>query len=199
MRTFFLLLIAGLLLLALSCSEPSHATPKPRAFPKVDYPERGYQSFDEGYCPLTFEYPLYAEVQRDTAFFEEAPPHPCWFDLYFPDFDGRLHCSYAPIGGEQSWERLKDDAFSLADWHNKKANYIDELRVDKGNGVSGMVFLIEGAAASPFQFYLTDSTRHFIRGAFYFNTEMRPDSMAPIYSFVQQDLLRLIETFEWAE
>lgn len=182
-----------------SCGDAPAPTPKPRAFPKVEYPEKAYQQFDEEYCAFTFEYPEYAEVEQDQSFFDEAPPHPCWFDLYFKDFDGRLYCSYAPIENQADWEDLRSDAFNLADWHNKKASYIDELLIQKDNNVSGVLFLIEGHGASPAQFYLTDSTNHFLRASLYFNTEVRPDSMAPIYEFLETDLLRMIETFEWTE
>ena len=65
------------------------------------------------------------------------------------------------------------------------------------NNVSGIAFDIDGPSASPFQFFLTDSLHHFVRGALYFNTEVRADSIAPIVEFVEEDLLYLIETFEW--
>ena len=87
----------------------------------------------------------------------------------------------------------------MADWHNKKANYIDEMRIERAGNVSGFAFVIDGPAASPFQFYLTDSTQHFLRGALYFNTQARPDSMAPIYQFVEADILKMIETFRWTD
>lgn len=185
------------LLLLTGCGQDAVLAPKPRAYPKVDFPERAYRSFEEGYCGFTFQYPTYAVVRQDTTFFEEKPANDCWFDLYFPPFDGQAHFTYYPVGGDKTLEELQSDAFELVDWHKKKANYIDELRIQKENGVSGFAFVIEGPAASPFQFFLTDSTEHFLRGALYFNTQAKPDSMAPVYEFVQEDLLKVIETFEW--
>jgi gliding motility-associated lipoprotein GldD len=197
MKKSLALLFLGTVFMLQSCGNESISSPKPRAYPRVIYPEKAYQPFDKDYCNFTFEYPAYAVVQKDTAFFEEAPTHPCWFDIFYPDFDSRIYFTYYPIGGGKSFEELKTDAFELVDWHNKKANYIDELRIQKDNGVSGFAFIIEGPAASPFQFYLTDSTRHFVRGSLYFNTRVQTDSLAPIYDFVEEDLLRIIETFEW--
>lgn len=181
----------------LSCKDVSF-TPKPRAYPKVEYPEKAYRHFDMDYCNFTFEYPVYAEIQQDTTFFDEKLAGLCWFDIYIPSFDSRIHCSYYPIDVSKSLDALKADAFKLVGKHNKKANYIDELRIQK-LGVSGFAFDIQGPAASPFQFYLTDSTHHFFRGALYFNTQARPDSLAPIYTFVKEDIFKLIETFEWKE
>ena len=191
-------LLALIVFLSANCNEVPFS-PKPRGYPKVEYPEKGYQSFDKDFCSFTFEYPTYAEIVQDTSFFDEAPKDPCWFDVYIPAFDSRLHCSYSPIGPGSTFDELKTDVFEMVDWHNKKANYIDEVVIRKPNGVSGLAFIIEGPAATPFQFFLTDSTDHFMLGSLYFNTQARPDSLAPVYEFVKEDLLYMIETFEWTK
>jgi gliding motility-associated lipoprotein GldD len=194
-------LLLSLLLFLTSCGGDDTAlTPKPRGYPRVFYPEKAYRQFDTSFCRFTFEYPRYVEVQQDTAFLEERPLHPCWFDLYFPSFDSRIHFSYYDVGAYKSLEQLREDAFEMADWHNKRANYIEEIRIAKPEeNVYGFAFEIEGPAASSYQFYLTDSTRHFLRGALYFNTQAQPDSLAPITEFVREDIERLIETFRWVE
>lgn len=196
LRSVCLAMTIGILFSACQEIPPS---PKPRAYPRIMFPEKDFHQFDEDYCNFTFDYPAYAEVVQDTNFFEEAPMHPCWFDLYIPAFDCRLHCSYYPIGTDKSLDDLKRDAFELVDWHNKRANYIDEILIQKGNKVSGIAFDIDGPAASPFQFFLTDSTQHFMRASLYFNTQINPDSLAPAYTFVKEDLLNIIETFRWKE
>lgn len=180
-----------------ACGDAPALTLKPRAYPKVTYPEKTYQDFQESYCPFSFQYPTYARIVKDTAFFDEKPLNECWFDIYFTDFDGRLYCSYLPIASRDEFEKLQQDAFKLADKHNKKANYIDEIRIDTDQGISGFAFVIEGPAASPFQFFLTDSTDHFLRASLYFNTQVNPDSIAPVYSFIREDLLKMIESFQW--
>jgi len=183
-----------------ACGEDIPLTPKPRGYPKVHYPEKAYQSFDAGFCHFTFQYPVYAEIEQDTNFLNEAPVDPCWFDVYMPAFNSRIHCSYYPIGPYKSLDRLKQDAFEMADWHNKRANYIDEIRIERPEDeVYGFAFEIEGPAASSFQFYLTDSTDHFLRGALYFRAKAEPDSLAPITSFVKEDVRYLINTFQWTD
>lgn len=174
-------------------------TPKPRAYPKIDYPVKAYQVFDKDYCKFTFEYPQYAKIQQDTLFFDERPEDPCWFDIFLPSFDARIHCSYFPIGKENTFDQLNHDAFELADKHNLKADYIEDFIIKKPNGVSGIAFNLKGAVASPFQFILTDSTKHFLRGSLYFNTKARPDSLAPVVDFVKKDIMQMINTFEWAD
>ncbi|MEO1263903.1 MAG: hypothetical protein AAFZ15_34170 [Bacteroidota bacterium] len=188
------------LFLALGCDEPVF-TPKPRGYPKVVYPQKSYQSFDKNYCRFTFEYPTYAVIEKDTSFFDEKPADPCWFDIYYPDFNCRLHCSYSPIAGAASIDKLKTDAFNLTDWHNKKATYIEDRPFKKTNNVQGILFEVEGPVASQVQFLVTDTLEreHFLRCALYFNTKVQPDSLAPIYDFIRTDLDRMIGTFEWVE
>lgn len=194
--TFFL----ACLFLFASCEDPIY-TPKPRGYPKVVYPEKAYQKFDENYCAFTFEYPKYAVVEQDTTFFDEQPAHPCWFDISMPDFDAKLHCSYTPITPQTPIDKLRTDAFKMTEWHNKKATYIEDRPFRKPNNVQGILFDVEGPVASQVQFYVTDSLEqeHFLRCALYFYTQARPDSLAPIVDFVKVDLERMIATFEWNE
>jgi len=171
--------------------------PKPRTYPKVDVPKKEYRKFDSGYCAFTFQYPVYSEVIRDTLFFGERPIDDCWFDIYFEHFNGNIHCTYYPFDSEEEYKKLISDEFKMADKHQVRADYIDELKISKPDGTEGMIFEIEGAAASNLQFYLTDTKHHFLRGALYFKTQARPDSIAPIYQFVKEDIIKLIDSFEW--
>lgn len=197
MWTRFSHLIFPMLLLA--CQENNLNIPKPRAYPKIEFPEKKYISFDESYCHFTFERPAYTEIEQDTLFFNEKPVDPCWFNIYYPDFNCRIYCSYFPIDEKNPFSKLNKDAFNLAMEHNRKATYIDEVKFEKPNGVSGFVFNLEGPVATPFQFYMTDSTHHFLRGALYFDTQVRPDSLAPLYEFVKVDISHMINTFAWTE
>ena len=182
-----------------SCGDPI-MTPKPRGYPKVVYPEKGYQLFTGAYCDFSFEYPKYSVIQQDTTFFDDKPENPCWFNVVTEDFACRLHCSYAPITKEKPADRLKTDAFKMTDWHNKKASYIEEIPfLNAGKNVKGMLFEVEGPVASKLQFFLTDTAEqvHFFRGALYFYTQPNPDSLAPVYDFMKKDVMKMLETFEW--
>ncbi|MEM1319510.1 MAG: hypothetical protein AAGG75_04595 [Bacteroidota bacterium] len=194
--------LIGILCLCLglaACGPELVPVPKPRAYPRVLYPEKNYQSFEENYCAFHFEFPTYARVEQDTLFFDERPANACWFDLFIEEFDARIHCSYYPFDGSEAFEKLREDAFKMVQKHNIKASYIDEFPIQKSESVQGFAFNIEGPAASPFQFYLSDNQQHFLRGALYFNTQARPDSLAPIFNFVKADIMNMINTFEWKE
>lgn len=170
--------------------------PKPRSYPKIDFPERMYTSFDENYCSFNFDYPTYASIQKDKYFFDEKPIDECWFDIELRPFNGSLHCSYIPLNNRAHFDKMVNDAFTMVGKHNIKTDYRDEFPIEKGD-VSGMLFSLEGEVASKLQFYLTDSTSHFFRASLYFNSKVNSDSIAPIYDFVKQDVLKMIESFEW--
>lgn len=196
----FSLLVAILLSVAFSCSDEKVTAPKPHAYPRIEFPERHYEKFQREECPFTFQMPQYAEVIRQKDSFGDEPGNPCWFDLHIPIFDGNIHFSYYPITAENPLSGLINDAFRMAFEHNRKANYIEEIPVEAPvRDVHGMVFQMRGPVASSLQFYLTDSTDHFVRGALYFNTTIDVDSLAPVQEFVQEDIRLMIKSFQWLD
>ncbi|THH34931.1 gliding motility lipoprotein GldD [Neolewinella litorea] len=182
-----------------SCGDDVPPVPKPRSYPRVDYPERAYVPLAADYCRFTFERPSSTEVVQETTFFDEAPADPCWFDLRLdPALNGNIHFSYYPVTSYAQWEELRDEAFQLVGVHNQRASDIEEIVIHRDSAdVHGVAFDIAGPAASPFQFFLTDTTRHFLRGALYFDTQVNPDSLAPVIEYVKEDIYRIVETLEW--
>jgi gliding motility-associated lipoprotein GldD len=180
--------------LLLSCN--SVYTPRPRGYFKIDFPARQYQSFDQPGFPYTFEYPVYAKIARDTSFFDAAPENPYWINIEFPRFNAAIYISYKKIG-PNSFDRLKEDAFKMTFKHTYKASSIDYTVIETPNGVSGMFFDVGGNAATAKQFYVTDSTKNFLRGALYFDTAPNEDSLGIVNRFLQEDMKHLINTFRW--
>ena len=119
------------------------------------------------------------------------------FNIEFPDFKGKIHISYKKI--DNNLTAYLEDSRTMAMKHIPKASSIENKQYeDPVKNVYGLTYDISGTeAASPFQFYLTDSTNHFVRGALYFNTIPNNDSLAPVIDFIKQDIQHLIETFEW--
>ena len=195
-----LLFFATLCCIFLTACEDHIAIPKPRAYPRVEYPASGYKPFDAAYCNFTFEMPVYAVTEQDTSFFDKKPTEACWFNLTVPALNAKIYCSYYSIANHAAFDTLVQDAFIMTQKHNVKANYIEEIPVHRPlDKVHGIVFNVEGPAASSYQFFLTDSTRHFLRGALYFNTQAKPDSLAPVIAFMKKDLNHLIQTLQWSK
>lgn len=193
-------LITGyfLICLLISCGEEQIKVPKPRAYPRIDFPQRNLVKFEQAECPLTFEYPDYMHVIKRENFFDAKPAHPCWFDLDAPALGAKIHCSYYAISSPDDFETLVTDAFKMADRINQRANYMDEIRVVNPHGVSGLLMDFSGSAASPLHFYLSDSTQHFLKASLYYQSKVIPDSLAPLTEFLKEDIAHLINslTFE---
>ena len=84
----------------------------------------------------------------------------------------------------------------MAYTHTIKAESIHEKYFRKPS-VFGLIYYIEGNTASSTQFFVTDSSRHFLRGALYFNQHPDKDSLAPVIQFLRQDIVQLIETIQF--
>ena len=187
---FFLLLVFPLLF---SCN--SVYTPKRRGYFKIDFPPHQYQSFDQPGYPYTFEYPVYANVVRDTSFFDKTPENPYWINVDFPRFHARIYISYKQVEG--NYDKLREDAYKMTYKHTYKASSIEDSLISTPLGVHGIFFNVGGNAATAKQFFVSDSTRHFLRGALYFDTTPNADSLSIVNAFLQEDMNRLINTLRW--
>jgi gliding motility-associated lipoprotein GldD len=175
-----------------SCN--SDYTPKPRGYFRIALPEKKYILLDSIY-PYTFEYPAYAKITNDPL----SPQEKEWINIEMPVFHGRLHISYKPLDGKNSLIKYNEDSRTLALKHIPKASGIRQIAIsDPARNVYGLVYEINGlSAASPYQFYLTDSTTHWLRGSLYFDVIPNNDSLAPIIDFVKLDIQHLFETIQW--
>ena len=168
-------------------------SPKPRGYFSIKFPEKKYQTF-VGECPYSFDYPLYAKVVPDT----DRDAKPCWLDVAYPDFNGRIHLSYQTISSKQQFNQLVEDARTFAFKHTVKATSIDEAMISyPDRKVYGVYYSIDGNTASSVQFFLTDSTKNYLRGALYFNEQPRLDSIQPVLDFVKKDIDVMIKSFKW--
>lgn len=180
-------------LLLLAACTGNNYSPKPRGYFHIDLPKKEYQEFDQG-CAFSFEYPVYARMLPD----ESKDRQPCWYNLEFSRFNGRLHLTYYDINSKNEYEGLIEDARTFAFKHTVKANAIDQKLINyPEKRVYGIYYAIEGNTASSVQFFLTDSTQHYFRGALYFNERPQYDSIQPVIQFIKKDIDHLISTFTW--
>ena len=96
-----------------------------------------------------------------------------------------------------TFDGLREEAFKMTYKHTLKASSIHDSAFTTPNGISGVYFTVGGNAATAYQFFLTDSVRHFLRGALYFDASPNADSLRPVHEFLQQDLKQLIQSFSW--
>ena len=183
MKTKLLFFVA---VLFVACS--ADYTPKPKAFIKLDFPDKKYEKLDAD-CPFVFELPIYSQLNKNE--------NSCLIDVSFPHQKGVLYLSYFALDNNLKEHTLQSQ--KLAYKHNVVVDAIREQQyVNDSLNVYGVLYEYDGISATSTQFYLTDSVNHFFRGALYFNTEVN-DSILPINLFLKYDIKHLIETFHWKD
>ena len=189
MKKVLLFLFLPIIILSACKNNP---VPKPRGYYRIDFPKKEYRNFDTTF-PFTFEYPVYAKIFRDSSSLTE----PYWINIaYFP-YHAQLHISYKAV--HKNLSTYLEDAHTLVNKHIPKANAISQREFINTEGkVYGLVYEIRGSdAASAYQFYLTDSTSNFVRGALYFDLVPNNDSLTPVIDFLKADIEHMITTFRW--
>ena len=190
--------ITGLLLIASflpACN--STYTYKKKGFFNIEFPEKKYQSFDKPGYPYTFEYPVYANIIKDSTFFGDKAED-WWINIEVPQFGGRIYVSYKNIRAKNQMDSLVNDAYKMAyKQHTEVSTGIDDSVMKTPNGVEGIYYSLKGNTATANQFFLTDSTKHFLRGALYFDATPNEDSLGIVNDFLKKDLQHLINTLKW--
>lgn len=180
-----LLLAAG----TLACSRPH--TPREYGYFRIRLPEHTYMPTESKGYPYQFELSDYAYIQPVSQSGENY-----WINIIYPQLNAHIHCSYKPV--RNNLGNLSADAEEFVYNHSMKATSIPEQEyVDDDKHVYGVMYYLEGNTATPTQFYITDSTHHFFRGALYFNCVPNQDSLAPMIEYIREDITHLIETFQW--
>lgn len=185
-----IIILFSISILLYSCGDDAY-TPKPKGYFRIDLPKKEYQTIDKD-CPFTFGIPKYSFTKKNI----NNPNVPCWFDLEFESQNASIYFSYKPI--ENNLNEYIENSRTLAFKHTVKAFDIEQEIINfPDKKVYGLVYSIEGNAASAYQFHLTDSINHFVRGSLYFNNVPNHDSIAPVLDFVKEDIQHIYKTFEW--
>ncbi len=184
------------MLLLASCTDEVF-TPKPRGYARIALPKHAYTQFNNAQFPYAMDVPVYGKVVRDTAYFGDKPENPYWINIEFPELGGKMYFTYKAINNAQVLQKLLQDNYNLSYAHSKKADFIDDAPIHTNNNVHGFISHIGGDAASNYQFYATDSVKHFLRGALYFDAVPNADSLKPVTEFLKQDLIKLVNSIEW--
>lgn len=172
------------------CSTPS--IPKPEGYFRITMPEVDYKP-DTTHCGLEIEKPVYSILENVE---NEKGGNSCWFNLSFPDYNARFHCTEVEI--QENLASLMNDSEESVFNHEAKANGISRIRVNnKEAGIYGVLYHLGGPVATPIQFFVTDSTKHFLRGSLYFNTSVNVDSTSPVVRRLLFDTEHLMRTVKW--
>ena len=176
-------------------NDSSDFVPKPKGYNRIDLPVAQYQQMTENH-PFSFQYSTQAILKPDSV--RWAEPH--WMYVYYPKLNAMIQLTYKPLGGDKNkLSKLIEDAHKLAARHGQKAYSIQDLVLKTPSGKSAMLMELEGEVPTYLQFYTTDSTKHYLRGALYFNTALKSDSLAPVIDYLKKDVIKLLNTLEWKQ
>ena len=184
-------IVVGLGILFVACNNV--ATPRPYGYYRITVPDTSFLDFASKYpnYPYTFALSQNAELQPRTDVED-----PYWINLYYPALDATIYCSYKPI--QRNLRELTNDALEFVYRNASFANSIPERDYSHPEAnVYGVLFDLEGNTASSCQFFVTDSTKNFFRASVYCNCKPNADSLAPVYTYLRQDIIKMVETFEW--
>ncbi|MGL4596934.1 MAG: gliding motility lipoprotein GldD [Bacteroidia bacterium] len=190
---FFALVCSGFLFSSCDEDEEGTGTPKPRGYFRVEFPEKKYVSYNED-CPFSFEIPDYCTLLMS----QKGQARPCWKDWQFPRFNATIHLSYIPIHHDTDLAYAINSSWDLIEKHGKVSSGMrDSIIMRKEDKVYGVVVKLGGNAASQMQFFMTDSSNHFIRGALYFFAPPNKDSLRPMLDFIAEDIYKMAGTLKW--
>ncbi len=176
-----------------SCRRDDY-TPKPKAYLRFDFPEKDYTLCDTVALPFSFERAVEAQL-----LIKKNTPYEKYIDILYPAYRGVVFLTYKPLCGLQDLAGQVDTSYSLLKMHFDYSSGVEEQRfVNPVERVYGTTYHIKGSnVASTYQFWLTDSTRHFLRGSLYLDHTPNNDSLAPVLAYLQHDLEHFIETLSW--
>jgi len=186
-----LMLTVAIFVMLSSCER--EYLPKPLGYNRLDLPKPAYRSLPDS-LPYRFEYSVHANLLADTSYVRDK----YWIEIFYPALKSNIHITYQPLNGStRLLKEFMDDAYTLTAKHQIKAYAINEVITVTPSGKTAIIAELEGEVPSQFQFTVTDSARHFLRGALYFNTKVQNDSLAPAIEFMKGDMMHLINTLEW--
>ncbi len=183
-------IVSFVLIILCSCARPT--VPKPYGYVRITLPDTAYSVYS-GSMPFRFALSQHAQVQvRNDANGGQ------WLDICYPSLNATIHGSYFPI--HDDLDMLTNDAVKLVYKHVVQATAIPEQSFENSQAqVYGVLFNIQGNTASPYQFFVTDSVKHFFRASLYCECRPNADSLAPVYEYLEHDIRRLIESWQWVK
>lgn len=185
-------ILALMIIIVFSSCTRDHL-PKPLGYNRLELPGHAYRPLPDS-LPYRFEYSQHARLLKDTSSISEKD----WVEIYYPALKANIHITYKSIhNNEKLLKEFLNDAYTLTSKHQIKAYAINELISKTPSGKTAVIAELEGEVPSQFQVTVTDSSKHFLRAALYFNTKVANDSLQPAIEYMKKDMMHLINTLEW--
>ncbi len=168
--------------------------PKQSAYLRLDYPMPEYKLIDNIDFPFFFESNTKLSEISDI----QINPESIDFIINYNKLNAQINFQYKNVNSNEKLYAYIFDLKRTIETHSTIANSVrikDYSLRDKN--IFGRIFDLSGNVASPYQFYLTDSTNNIISGLVYFNVKPNYDSILPAINYIERDIIHLIESFDW--
>ena len=181
----FLLFLIGSFLFV-SCNKSYK--PKPRGYNHINFPITSYKKIiiQNKY---SFEKNRIAKQNENDSL--------GWLNLIYKKYGAQVLITYKPINNSSELSNYINESYKLISQHNKKASSIKETFIKTRSGKDAIIIELTGDVPTQFQFITTDSVNHFLRGALYFETSTKNDSLAPIIEYIKKDMIHILNTLNW--
>lgn len=167
--------------------------PKPYGHPYLPLPAHTYMPLANNF-PYCFEISTHAVVTPDSSSMAE----PYWINIHYPDFQADIQITYKPVKNNKELLRTYlEDSYKLSMKHQVRAYAIDSEIIKTPHGITATFITLKGQVPTPLQFYTTDASNHFLRGALYFPIALENDYLAPIIDFIRIDIMHMLNTLQW--
>ncbi|QKZ15556.1 gliding motility lipoprotein GldD [Spirosoma sp. KUDC1026] len=193
MLRYSLFLLLGLTAAACGGGSSDNYVPKPKGYPRIDLPPQEYKQLEPTH-PYTFEYNKAARILPDSF----ARSEPDWIFINYPAYHASVQLTYKPVKNDINRLRaMLEDSYKLASRHQIRATAIEQRKIRLKSGLEASIIDLAGEVPSQVQFVTTDSTKHFLRGALYFNTATENDSLQPVIDYIRKDIIHMLNTLKW--
>jgi len=172
--------------LFLSCNNDDVVV-KPHAELRLRYPAPNYSDTQLD-CPFTFKQNEIAQVLMNKN---------CGLKVAYPNLKATVFLTYNETNKQKVELQLREAARKALNHQIKALNIPQRNYVNPDKNTYGTFYEINGNAASHAQFHLTDSVKHFVTAALYFETKPNFDSLLPAIEYVREDMRVMMETMEW--
>ena len=168
--------------------------PKQSAYLRLDYPKPEYKLIDDKDFPFFFEANTILSEISDI----DINPASIDFIINYNQLNAQINFQYKNVNSNEKLNAYILDLKSTIETHSMMANSVKIKDYSlKEKNIFGRIFDLSGNVASPYQFYLTDSINNIISGLVYFNIKPNYDSILPAINYIENDIIHLIESFDW--
>ena len=170
--------------------------PKPKGFLRLEYSSPKYKKVN---LPLPFSYDQNNKAKPIASIKKENDGESYGINIEYPDLKGTIYLTYRKVKAN-NLDSLLRDAQNLTQKHTTKADEIQSNLYENPNkDVYGMFYEVGGNAASQSQFYVTDSTNHFLSGSLYFYAKPNYDSIYPAAIYLKNLIRQIMASIEWKD